>query len=243
MFEMDTCAAMAFRPQAVILGGGDFPSHALPLAFLEGAERVVCCDGAAMGYMARTGRRPWAIVGDGDSLGGDFKAENADILHLVSEQDSNDQTKAVRFCKEQGLTRLVLLGASGAREDHTLGNISLCIEYMRMGLEIRMYTDHGVFIPCRDIFRGHADLPAKGGALCEGAFCGGDFRGGGEEGPGRLKGPQISIFSFGAHGLRSEGLKYPLHDLQSWWEGTLNEISAEEYSITADGDFLVYLCY
>ena len=32
----------------VILADGDFPADPVPLSFLEKAERIVCCDGAAL---------------------------------------------------------------------------------------------------------------------------------------------------------------------------------------------------
>ena len=39
------------------------------------------------------------------------------------------------------------MGATGKQEDHTLGNISLLIDYMKAGAQVTMLTDHGMFIP------------------------------------------------------------------------------------------------
>ena len=58
-----------------------------------------------------------------------------------------------------------------------------------------------------------------------------------------FKGQQISIFSFGATELHSEGLRYPIHDFSNWWQGTLNEAIGQEVSIKAQGHYLVYLAY
>ena len=58
---------LPFVPEAVIVGNGDFPSHPFPLAVLDQAPCVVCCDGAA-NALADSGRVPDWIVGDGDSL-------------------------------------------------------------------------------------------------------------------------------------------------------------------------------
>ena len=52
---------------------------------------------------------------------------------------------------EQGKRKIAITGATGKREDHTIGNISLLIEYMRAGADVFSFTDHGIFIPCRDI--------------------------------------------------------------------------------------------
>ena len=59
------------------------------------------------------------------------------------DQETNDQTKAVNYLMEKGFRRIAIVGATGRREDHTLGNISLLMEYMRMGQKYVMYTDYG----------------------------------------------------------------------------------------------------
>ena len=46
---------LPFVPEAVIVGNGDFPSHPFPLAVLDQAPCVVCCDGAA-NALADSGR-------------------------------------------------------------------------------------------------------------------------------------------------------------------------------------------
>ena len=43
--------------------------------------------------------------------------------------------------------------------------------------------------------------------------------------------------------MQSEGLKYPLYNLQNWWQGTLNEALGECFTIDADGYYLVYFAY
>ena len=135
--------------EAVILAGGDYPIAQTPLAILSSASYVVCCDGATNEYIAR-GNRPDAIVGDGDSISAANREKYASILHVINEQESNDQTKAVRFLMAQGKRRIAIVGATGRREDHTIGNVSLLVEYARMGAEVCSFTDYGVFVPCSD---------------------------------------------------------------------------------------------
>ena len=136
------------------------------------------------------------------------------ILHYISDQETNDQTKAVNFLLSQGKKNIAIVGATGKREDHTLGNISLLIDYMRTGAHVRMLTDYGIFIPCHDT----CSFPSQ---------------------PGQ----QISIINFGAHNLRGEGLVYPLSDFTNWWQGTLNESTETEFSIHAEGEYLVVINY
>ena len=133
--------------EAVILANGDYPTHHMPLEILKQAEFVVCCDGGADQYIAN-GFMPDVIVGDGDSLSEENRIKYADRIHYIPDQETNDQTKAVKYLLERGYDSISIIGATGKREDHTIGNISLLIEYMRMGARVKSYTDYGVFIPC-----------------------------------------------------------------------------------------------
>jgi len=112
----------------VILCDGVYPAGAAALEALASGG-VVCCDGAADKYVAHGGI-PAAIVGDCDSVSRELQARYKEILHTDKEQQTNDQTKAVRLCLGRGAKRITIVGATGGREDHVLGNISLLAEYM-----------------------------------------------------------------------------------------------------------------
>ena len=198
---------------AVIVAGGEFPTAPQPLEILQSAPYVVCCDGAADRYIA-TGRVPDAIVGDGDSISAENREKFAHLLHIISEQESNDQTKAVRYLLVHGMRRIAIVGATGRREDHTIGNISLLIEYARKGSEVCSFTDHGVFVPCN----GTTTHKCR-------------------------KGQQVSIFSITARDLSAEGLLYPIYDFNNWWQGTLNECTGDEFTIKATGEYLLFINY
>lgn len=200
--------------EAVVLANGEYPTHPLPLKILADAPYVVCCDGGANEYI-RQGHMPNAIVGDGDSLSEENRLCYSSLLHSFPEdQETNDQTKAVNFLLAQGKRHIAILGATGKREDHTIGNISLLIEYLRYGAEVRTYTDYGVFIPCRDTHT----FPCH---------------------PGQ----QVSIINFTAHGLHGKGLVYPLSDFTNWWQGTLNCCTGTAFTIEAEGEYLIMINY
>lgn len=203
-----------YIPQAVVLANGEYPSHELPLRLLAEAEFVVCCDGAANEYISR-GHTPDIIIGDGDSILPEHKERFSSIIIHNPDQETNDQTKAVQFLQAKGYRRIAIVGATGKREDHTLGNISLLVDYMKSGgMEVRTFTDYGVFIPVSDsqTFASHA-------------------------------GQQVSIINFGAKGLKGEGLAYPLSDFTNWWQGTLNEATEDRFSIHCEGNYLVFVTY
>lgn len=207
------------KENAVVLGAGDYPRHPIPLRLLHEANMVVCCDGAAKAYIEKEGRLPWRIVGDGDSLTADLRERYRDIVRSYSEQENNDQTKATLYLKEHGVHDITYLGATGRREDHTIGNVSLLVEYMKMGLQVKMFTDDGVFIPAKDCFTDSMLPECLAGVKA------------------------ISVFSFGAKGLKGKGLMYPLYDFTSWWQGTLNRIVDTSFSITGEGNFLIFVPY
>ena len=198
---------------AVILANGDYPSAPLPLMILEQAPYVVCCDGGANEYLAK-GYLPDIIIGDGDSLSEENRVKYASLLHYNPDQETNDQTKAMQFLLKQGKRKIAIVGATGKREDHTIGNISLLMEYMRIGAEVRMYTDFGIFIPCKDTHTFASRV-----------------------------GQQVSLFNFTANGLKAEGLVYPIYDFTTWWQGTLNTCSKESFTIEAKGEYLLFLNY
>ena len=200
---------------AVILADGSYPSAGMAAGILSAAARVVCCDGSVREFSARGGM-PYAVVGDCDSLGSELRERFAGILHCDSDQYSNDLTKAVAFCRARGMRRLAILGATGKREDHTLGNISLLADYSEYA-DVSMVTDHGVFNPIR---------------------CGSTF--------GSFPGQQVSIFTFTPQTLITTGnLLYPLCDapLAGWWQGTLNESMGDDFSIGTTGPAVVFRAF
>jgi len=198
-----------FTSKTVILANGAFPTHVAPLDALRTAKRVVCCDGAADKLLA-AGLEPSWIVGDGDSVSPETRARFADRCHFTAEQETNDLSKAFRFCISQGWTDIIILGATGDREDHTLGNLSLLADFAQEA-NVRMLTDSGFFTP---------------------------LTGGGTVQLESVAGQQVSLIACDA-GMRvsAEGLKYPVRDLPltRWWQGTLNEALGASFEVSFKG--------
>lgn len=139
------------KRSVVILAAGDFPRKGGEARrLLDEADIVVCCDSAGDRYRRRTGREPYAVVGDCDSVHGRYNA-----IVRIAEQETNDLEKAVRYCRGKGWRKPVVLGSTGRREDHSLGNI---FRAMALGLEV--VSDYGRFVP----FCGRRVFSAKKGA-------------------------------------------------------------------------------
>jgi thiamine pyrophosphokinase len=203
---------MVFK--TAIIANGKFPDHPIPLSYLLNAKRVICCDGAA-DSLIDFGLEPFAIVGDCDSVNSKIAEKYAERLFIDSDQETNDLTKAVRWCTERDYNDIVILGATGKREDHTLGNISLLVDYAAVASVI-MVTDAGTFFP----------------VLKSTTF-------------ETVKGQQVSLFSINPFNeISTEGLKFELNrkKLANWWTATLNEAVDTSFSVEfEDGPLIVYL--
>ena len=128
------------RRETVILANGDFPKKdGAAGRLLAAAKRVVCCDGAADAYRRRFRKWPDVVIGDFDSVRS--RRVPCRVIH-DADQDTNDLEKAMAYCAKQGWRDPVIVGATGKREDHTLGNVFRALDY---GCEI--VTDTGRFVP------------------------------------------------------------------------------------------------
>ena len=204
-----------------ILANGDFPRHPLALGALRSASRVVCCDGAADTLARREPDLvPAAVVGDFDSAGRAARRRYPASVFLHNpDQETNDLTKAFRLCQHRRWGRIVILGASGRREDHTLGNFALLADFSADAPGIRLVSDFGIAFAVR------ADARIRCGA-----------------------GRAVSLVSFDpAQRLTATGLVWPLERLRmdALWRGTLNRAAADEFTLHLErpSPVLVYLAH
>ena len=200
--------------RCVVVANGSFPKKDLLLNLLQQAEFVVACDGAVVEL--EKVRIPDIVVGDLDSLPSEFHTRYAGKMYQEHEQETNDLSKAMRYIRRMNIEEVLVLGATGLREDHTLGNISLLLEYAGWFKRIEMMSDYGIFTPLLHT----ASFDCKSGQ-------------------------QVSLFSLYPHGAISvRGLKYPIDGrrLYSWWEATLNETVGERFDVVLEEDakVLVY---
>lgn len=208
------------RFDVAILAAGDFPKNNVVLEILKKTTPLVVCDSAMEEVIAYNKDKnneerlhPSAVVGDGDSLHSELKEKYRAIWHHYSEQDFNDLTKATKFAiKNYSSKTIAYIGATGKREDHTIGNISLMRYYHEhLGVAPALITDYGWFVPSNgeDLFESFA-------------------------------GQQVSIFNCGCKRLESEGLKWNTSPFNELWEGTLNEATSDSFKINGDGEYLVF---
>lgn len=197
----------------VIICDGKFPKTEYPRYLIRSADFIICCDGALRKFLRNStaifgeARLPDLVIGDMDTLPAAMQKRYSDIIIKETEQEHNDQTKAVRWALNnlKGIDSIHILGATGGRTDHTIGNTSLLMEYTRMfdlgDISIEMVSDEGTVFPINDTI---------------------EF----ECGPGR----PVSIFTpDNSLKIRSEGLMYPTDEVifDNWWKATLNKSIAD----------------
>jgi len=199
----------------VIICDGQFPKTEYPRYLIRTADFTICCDGALTKYLRNSRnifgeeRTPDLVIGDMDTLSAGMQKKYKDIIIKENEQEHNDQTKAVRWVMNNldDVSHIYITGATGNRTDHTIGNISLLMEYTRMfdldskGVMIEMISDSGTIFAINDTI---------------------EF----ECGQGR----RVSIFTpDNSLKIKSEGLEYPTDDVvfDNWWKATLNRASQD----------------
>ena len=205
-------------PSIVILCDGEFPRKVYPLYLLDQADAVVCCDGSVLKYLRYTRRRfgeerlPEAVVGDMDTLPKTWQERLSKLIVHESEQDDNDQTKAMRYVlgRHPDVTEIHILGATGRRDDHTLGNLGLLMEYTRMfdlcKVRLEAVSDYSTAFPLTDSCELHVG-----------------------------KGRRVSLFSpDNTLTIRSEGLQWPTDGVvfDNWWPATLNRAVEDVVKLT-----------
>lgn len=129
----------------VILAAGDYPKKTSKAhTLLESATRVVACDGAAKNYLNDFAREPDVVVGDLDSIDASTLSTFSNVIR-IPDQDTNDLAKAIDFCRSKGWEDIVVLGASGKREDHAMANAFLALDK-----KVKLISDYGTFFPVDD---------------------------------------------------------------------------------------------
>jgi len=126
----------------VIVANGEFPTHPIPLQILNKATSILACDGAA-NTLVKKGYIPDIIIGDLDSLSDKNKEKYNNRVVLKENQSDNDLRKAINYSIDNNIDTISVLGASGKREDHMIGNIFSLLDYE--DINIKIYTDTGIF--------------------------------------------------------------------------------------------------
>ena len=201
------------KEPVVILANGVYPTHPIPVKKLHKAGCIVCCDGAAS-QLTNKGLEPSIIIGDLDSIDQMLKSKYNDKTIHFPDQNENDLRKAILWVEDGGIKEVAILGATGKRNDHSLSNIFILLQFPT-SLKCTLITDYGCF------------------KTVEGT---GEFQ--------SFKGQQVSLFATDPEiEITSKHLKYNLNytKLNNLYSGSLNESISENFTLSiSHGKILVY---
>ena len=133
----------SFNDPVIVLANGRFPSHPIAKKYLNKSGTIICTDGAA-DKLIDSGKNPDIIIGDFDSTS--IKGKNRKGKWIKTpDQNKTDLEKTFEWCIMNNIKKIVLLGSSGKREDHTIGNLFTLAKYHDK-IQCEMITNHAKII-------------------------------------------------------------------------------------------------
>ena len=196
----------------VIVANGAFPRTEYPRYVLASADFVVCCDGALQ-TLEKHSVVPDVVIGDLDSVCSRALKRFPGTVVRSSDQQTNDLTKAFDYVMRNcpGTESVTIIGATGRGEAHTIGNLSLLMEYQSKhdlsskGISLNIVSDYCTAFAITD----SSDLHV---------------------GEGR----KVSLFTPDPTlKISSKGLVWPTDDVvfDNWWKATLNKAQEDVISL------------
>lgn len=207
------------KTACIITGGSRSEQFILNYVRQHPEQMLILVDGA-LETTHSLGLMPDAIVGDFDtvsqSLLNDY--DNSIIFRHPPEKDQTDTELAVETALSMECTRLVFLGATGSRLDHSLANVFLLQSLLKRGIDAEILNDTNRLYLKNDSFS--IEKQKQYGAFVS-----------------------LLALTETVQGVTLRGFKYPLKDHTVYRDSTLcvsNEILEEVATVEfTDGIFVV----
>ena len=133
----------SFNDPVIVIANGSFPSHPIAKNYLNKSGTIICTDGAA-DKLIDSGKNPDIIIGDFDSTSIKGKDRIGKWIE-TPDQNKTDLEKTFEWCIMNNIKKIVLLGSSGKREDHTIGNLFTLAKY-HDEIQCEIITNHAKII-------------------------------------------------------------------------------------------------
>ena len=147
----------------------------------EKSDILICADGGAK-HLYKAGLMPNVIVGDLDSIDKEtleyYNKLKVQFYKFPSEKDKTDTEIAIDYAIEKNVSEIILLGVTGTRLDHTIGNIMLLFRLLNQNIKARIVDEHneiyitdgdlklekedGVFVSIIPIYKDAKEVTLKG---------------------------------------------------------------------------------
>jgi thiamine pyrophosphokinase len=125
--------------RCVIVGGAAIERYDEVKSYLRSDNFYIFCD-SGLRHLEGLGVQPSLIIGDFDSH------ENPHLpietITLPREKDDTDTVFAVKEALKRGFEDFLLIGAVGARFDHSMGNVSILLYLDTLGKKALLVDDY-----------------------------------------------------------------------------------------------------
>lgn len=201
----------------VILANGEAPLKSeIEFILNSGYNTLICADGGA-NTAFEFGLVPDFIIGDFDSV----KREVLDYFYgksgiiKVETQDDTDVEKCLKFAINNGFEKVIIIGATGDRLDHSFSNLAVCLRFSDK-IQINLIYKKSILFVCRNQY---------------------SFK--------STPGEPVSIYGFDNETkIKSSGLKYELLDETFPFgirESSSNEAAGSEVNLNISGEKIILI--
>ena len=130
---------MCEKKRCVIVGGAPIGNYRKVRSHLRGYDFIVYCD-SGLKHMERLGAAPSLIIGDWDSH--EDPCIDVETITLPVAKDDTDTVYAMHEGIKRGFREFLIIGATGARMDHTLVNIYILTTLENRGCHGMIIDDY-----------------------------------------------------------------------------------------------------
>ncbi|MGO3751418.1 MAG: thiamine diphosphokinase [Peptoniphilaceae bacterium] len=112
--------------KGILIASGNKIKFSILEKYITSNNFIVCADGGIKNFL-HTNLKPNLIVGDFDSISEEgksfIKSNNIEVKTFPPEKDFTDSELALDELMKKRVDEIILLGVTGSRLDHTLGNL------------------------------------------------------------------------------------------------------------------------
>ena len=141
--------------KAVIISGGKSPSKDILLEAVKDADIIIGADKGCE-ILHEYSISPDYILGDFDSANieviNSMEASGVEKITFKKEKDLTDTEIAFELAIEKGANKILLLGVTGTRYDHSLSNIGLMLKGLKKEVYVEIVDDNNkIFLTDKNI--------------------------------------------------------------------------------------------
>ena len=197
--------------RAVLIANGKVSKTDYVKEIIDSNDYFISID-AKLENLNELGIKPNLILGDLDSAAIDDLDSKIDVVKL-SNQNKTDLEKSLEYCKENNIKKVMILGSSGLREDHSMANVLIASTYADI-LQIELITSFYRIIFVRENTKINAP-----------------------------NAPVSIISLSSDNKITTSGLKYDLNNekLKSFSHGISNEVNGDNFTAEAEKTIVVFI--